>query len=390
MSLQVDMNPVAEQTMILSKFLAKTNFEELPPEVIERAKLTIADTIGVIAKGSLEPEMQKLYRRLPPGGEAVIIKEGFPKTDIATAGFTNTTAACFVELDEGSLPSGHPAIHVLPPALALAQKLGKSGADLITAFTLGYEVQVRLQNATKIRPEIYPHGNNGHVAAVAAVGKLMGWNAEQFCQGLNCAAALPLAASYAPTTAGSTITTTFASLSAPIAFIVKDLVESGFTGFNSALGDTFGNILGTEFNPLALTDKLGMAYGIMNNYFKFYANCGLIHSALEAAVDALDFSIHHDEYPPYKPGRMLNPNDVKSIKVIQGDELYFRAMNLAQNKISAKFSLPYSLAVFLVTGSASPNSYSEELLQNDQVRSLEKLVKLEIDPSMRELDWGGK
>lgn len=394
MSLAADHNSfdniVSEQTKVLAAFLANTGFEDLPHEVIERAKLTIADTIGVMLKGSLEPEMQKLYAQLPQGGEAVIIKEGFPKTNMAAAGFANTTAACFVELDEGTSPSGHPALHVLPPALALAQVLGKSGADLITAFTLGYEVQDRLQKATKLRPEVYPHGNTGHVGAAVAVGKLMGWNADKFIQGLNCAAALPLATSHAHSLNGFSMTAVFASLSAPIAFIVRDLVESGFTGYDSALGDTFGNILGTEFNPLALTDNLGMEYGIMKNYFKFFANCALTHPALEAAANALVFRIQHDEFPPYKPGMLLNPNDVKSIKVIQGNENAFRVMNIAQNKISAKFSIPYSLAVFLVTGSASADSYGEELLQNTQVRSLEKLVKLEINPSMREVAWGAK
>lgn len=89
------------------------------------------------------------------------MKKGFPKTNISMAGFANTTSACFVELDEGTPPSIHPAIHILPPILALSQKLGKSGKDLITAFILGYEVQDRLQLASKLRDGVYPHGNSG-------------------------------------------------------------------------------------------------------------------------------------------------------------------------------------------------------------------------------------
>lgn len=390
MSFDVSNDIVAEQTKVLAEFIAKTTFEDLSSNLIQRANLAIADTIGVMIRGSLEPEMDSLYKKLPHDNEAALIKKGFPRTNIAMAGFANTTAACIIELDEGTSPSGHPALHVLPAALALAQKMDSSGKDLITAFILGYEVQSRLQKATKLRLEIYPHGNTGHVGATVAVGKLMGWNAEQFRQGINCAAALPIATSHAPTFVGSTIATTFASLSSPIAFIVKDLVESGFTGYDSALGDTFGSILGKEFNALALTEALGIEYGIMENYFKFHANCAITHPAIEASANALDFKVQHDEFPPYKPGKMLSSNDIKCIKIIQGNKNTPRVMNLAVNKLSAKFSLPYSLAVFLVTGNASADAYTEELLENKEVRSIEKLIELEIDPNMSDMIWAAK
>ena len=191
---------------------------------------------------------------------------------------------------------------------------------MITAFILGYEVQDRLQLASKLRDGVYPHGNSGHVGAAVAVSQLLDWNAEQIRQAINCAAALPLGTSYTPTLVDTTIATVFASFSSPVAFIVKDLVECGFIGYESALGDTFGYILGKEFNPLALTENLGIDYGIMRNYFKFHANCAITHPALEAAANALDFTIQHDEFPPYKPGLLLNPDDIKNIKIVQGTE----------------------------------------------------------------------
>lgn len=64
MILKEDNNHIVEQTKILSDFLSETNFEDLPNEVVERAKFIIADTIGVVIEGSLEPEMQKLYEIL--------------------------------------------------------------------------------------------------------------------------------------------------------------------------------------------------------------------------------------------------------------------------------------------------------------------------------------
>ena len=379
-----------QETNKLSDFLAKVGFNDIPKNVIERAKLTIADTFAVALKGSEEPEMENLYKKIPLDDEANILKAGFPKTNIAMAGFLNTTSACFVELDEGTSPSGHPALHILPAALAASQKYKKSGKDLITSFVLGYEVQNRLQKAMTIRPEMYPHGNTGHVGATVSVGKLLSWNNEKFREGINCSAALPLATSHASSLTGYSITTVFASMSPSIAFIVADLVESGFTGFDSALSDTFGTIIGNKFNSEELTLNLGKEYGISKNYFKFHANCALTHPAIEAAADALGFSIQHDVFPPYKYGRLLKPEEIKSIEIVQGNKSAQRVMNISHNKISAKFSIPYSLSVFLLTGDASADMYGEKYINDKNINSLEKLITLNIDDSLSGNLWGAK
>ncbi|WP_052124060.1 MmgE/PrpD family protein [Ureibacillus manganicus] len=381
MTVEIGGNIDIQHSRVLSNFLAETQLVDIPNEVVERAKLTIADTLGVAISGSVESEMQQLYERLPKEGDVTILKSGFPKTnDISKAALANATAICFVELDEGTPPSGHPALHVLPPALAMSQYLGKSGSEFLEAFILGYEAHYRVQKATELREEVYPHGNTGHIGAVVAIGKLLGWDAEQFRHGINIAAGLPLGTSYDPCLKGSTIASVFASIAGPIAFIVKDLVESGFTGYDSALSDTFGKILGENFNSEVLTDRLGIDFGIMNNHFKFHASCGVIHPSLEAIADALNFRLQHEEFPPYKSEVLLNPNDIKSIKIKGSNKRPQRLMYIAENKkLSAKFSLPFTVATYLIAGNANIESFNDEALANTKVRMLEKLVSLEID-----------
>lgn len=371
---------VAEQTKVLSEYLAKAKFEDLPKEVLERSKLIVADTIGIAFKGSLEPEMKNLYDRVSKGEKAIMFKEGLPKTnDIAMAGFVNSTAICFVELDTFTSPAAHAPLHVLPPVLALSQSLGKSGKDFLNAFILGYEVHHRIEKSTKLRQGVYSHGNTGHIGAAVAVGKLLGWNAEQFYQAINCAASLPLATSWPVCFTESTISSTFASFSSHIAFIIKDLVESGFTGYHSAIDDTYCNILGTEFNPLVMTNDLGSDYGLMNNNFKFYSTCGVIHPAIEAAADALNYPLQHGQYPPFKQSSVVNTDEIKGVKIYSGDDRILKLNFSPGHKQSAKFSLPFALAAYLVTGDAGPETISESYLYNDQVRSLEKRISLNFD-----------
>lgn len=176
-----DANVVSKQTKFLSDFVFETKFEDLSDGLLDRAKLIIADTVGVAFRGSLEPEMKNLYDRLSKGGKAVVIKKNLPQVnDISMAGFVNATAICSVELDALTSPATHAALHVLPPTLALAQSLGKSGADFLTAFILGSEVYHRIEKATKLQQGVYPFGNSGHIGGIVAIGKLFRWDAEQF------------------------------------------------------------------------------------------------------------------------------------------------------------------------------------------------------------------
>ena len=376
---------VSTHTKILAKFLSETSFENLPVSLIERAKLTIADTVGIAIKGSGEPEMQRFYKGLPEGDKAFLIKEGFTGTDdIAMAGFANATAICFVELDELSHPATHGTLHVLPAALAFSQYLDKTGSDFLTAYILGYEVHNRLHKSFQFRKGIYPHGNSGHVGAIVAVGKLLDWGAEQLRQAINCMASLPLGTSFKACFTESTVASTFASFATPMALIVKNMVESGFTGYDSALGDTFGHILGEGFNPIPMTKGLGEEYGLMNNFFKFHATCGVIHPVLEAASDALNFKLQHDEYPPLQPGMVLKEGEIRKIRILSGDDRILKLDFSPGHKQSVKFSLPFSLAAYVIMGEANPETISESMLDNQQVRSLEKRISLELDPDFQD------
>ncbi len=87
----------------------------------------VADTLGVIFAEGERPEIEALVRSNDPlfpalsGGAAQILVPGLPGADPTAAAFVNATAGTFLELDEEYRPTGHPAMHVVPAALAAAQ-----------------------------------------------------------------------------------------------------------------------------------------------------------------------------------------------------------------------------------------------------------------------------
>jgi 2-methylcitrate dehydratase PrpD len=117
-------------------YVCQSTFDDLPQNVVKRSKEVVADSLSVIAAGSQEEEVKALTDRIlasdaPP--VATVIGAGL-RTEPLKAGLINGTAGTFLELDEGNqYARGHPAIHVIPAALAVAEEMNLSGRDLLTS-----------------------------------------------------------------------------------------------------------------------------------------------------------------------------------------------------------------------------------------------------------------
>src|SRR5579871_3536619 len=86
-------------------------------------ELVIADTIGAISGGARVPAMRRVADRLAAGDGAAVIGGEARSAAPEAAAFVNSMAGCWLEMDEGIRPTGHPAVHVVPAALAVAQSV---------------------------------------------------------------------------------------------------------------------------------------------------------------------------------------------------------------------------------------------------------------------------
>lgn len=116
---------------------------EVPEDALDHAVRVFADTVGVAIGGAKRPEIEAyvrgdggLFGPLAGGGASLLVP-GLQEAEPATAAFVNATAGTFLELDEGYRPTGHPAMHVVPAALAAAQALNSPGRELLAAILAG-------------------------------------------------------------------------------------------------------------------------------------------------------------------------------------------------------------------------------------------------------------
>jgi len=353
-------------------YVCRTDFNDLPPAVVLRAKEVLADTLSVIAAGAQEDEVKGLAKRLvdPKAKQVASLIGSGTRTEPSKAALINGTAGTFLELDEGNqFGRGHPGIHVVPAALAIAEEGHLSGRDLLTALVLGYEIGTRIGIACKIRMSMHPHGTWGTVGAAVAVGKLMGYSEAAMKEMINVSSSLGLATSRRTMLEGGTVRNVYSGMSNFMGILAHQLVQSGFTGEADGLKTVYGSVLSDTFSPEVMTDELGKRFEIARNYFKMHACCRYNHGTLDALERIL----------AQKP---LKAGEIESVDV----ETYSLAAQLCdrnpQNMLAAKFSIPFAVATLIVHGRTDVTCFTPEAVRSDAVQALAKRVEVKEDPKL--------
>ena len=348
------------------RFAKEASYGALPAEVVSRTRLVVLDCLGAVIAGRGEPEVGLAERRLKRSGR--IGKRGSP---LLTA-FLDGTAGTMLEIDEGNqYARGHPGIHVVPAVLAAGQTKKVSGQQAIVAVALGYEIGARIGMASKLRVTMHPHGTWGTVGAAVSVAKVHRASAGDMTSVINVASSLGLTTSRRTMLEGGTVRNTYAGFSNMLGLMAWDLVKAGFTGEADGIGSVYGGIAADGFDPQIMTEALGTRWEIARNYFKRHAACRYNHGALDAMGSIIA-----------KVGGRLDAAMIDSIEV----ETYVWAAQLDHpepaNMLAAKFSMPFSLATYIVNGAATLDAFRDQARSDAVTRDLARRITITEDPSL--------
>jgi 2-methylcitrate dehydratase PrpD len=342
---------------------------DVPPAVQAHAALVLADTVGVIMGGAMQPEMAALLKGSKLLGlgrsasrrrRSIVLSPGCPSAPATTAAMINGAAATCLELDEGVRPTGHPSAHIVPAVLATAQTIGSTGAEALAAYLSGYEVAARLFEAFELRDDAHPHGHLGTVGAAVAVARLRGASPSAAAR---AAGTLPIRGSWDACYEGATMRNLYTGLGAATGVAAADLAASGFVGSLASLTGRRSGITRRVRSVEALTDPIDpSSLRVAGNYFKLHSACALSHSAIDAVL-----AMGH-----------LDATGVRTIEV----ETCARALRLARpsagNPLSSRFSLPYAVATAIAHGRAGPEDFDPD----PQVAALADRVRVRADHVM--------
>ncbi len=383
-SSQVVLHPSAD----LARFVAELKFSDIPEEVVSRCEDLFLDTMGSILAGSTARAVRSIAKYAELMGPATGGAEDFVNRRMTSpmfAAMSNAAAAHVVEQDDvhnGSV--FHPAAVVFPPALAVAQQIGASGEDFITAVVAGYEVGIRVgefmgRSHYKI---FHTTGTAGTIAAAVAVGKLLKLDAAQMLNALGSAGTQAAGLwEFLRDAADSKQLHTAHAASAGLtaAYLAKD----GFTGAHRILEGKQGMAAGmsTDADPAKLVDRLGTRWALAETSFKYHASCRHTHPA----ADALQAVIRDNK---------LKAEDIQSVvtHVHQGAIDVLGPVVNPQTVHQSKFSMGTVLALIALRNSADLANF-DKALQDSMVAKFRDLVSMELDEEVDQAypqRWIGK
>jgi 2-methylcitrate dehydratase PrpD len=345
--------------------------EQLPDDVLTLAKQCILDWYGCAVAGSREPLSAILREELGSIHGPCAILGVDHTTGVLQAALLNGAAGHALDFDDThTTMSGHPTAPLFPAALASAQLLESSGADLLAAFVVGFEIECRLGRA--IGPAHYAKGWHqtstiGIFGATAAVSRLLRLGSVEFGHAIGLAASQSsgLKANF------GTMTKPFhAGHAAERGTLSARLASRGFTSNPDALDGNQGLAQAAGSGELRWSGDMATPddWLIRRNLFKYHAACYLTHAAMEATATAL----------AGEPGAVghvtitVNP----SILDVCG-------IPRPRTGLEAKFSLAATTA-FTVLGldTTDPATFSDESLDDDELQRHIGRVTVETDSKL--------
>jgi len=346
----------------LAHWVTGLKFQDLTPEAVYHARRCMLDTLGVQVRGATLPWIQPVYRYFRSAGgkdEATVTYHG-DRLGVPYAAYVNSTFSYSCELQHhGTYGSAHSGVVVIPTAQALAEKLGSSGREIITAMVAGYEVQGRL-GAVLFHPagkrHFHPQGLLGVFSAAATAGKLLGLDVEQQTH------AFAIAGSHASSIleydqAGGEVKRIHGAIALRSGIQSAFLAKEGLTGpasvFEGRRG-IFASFGGGEVNGDLPFSQFGRPYCITGCRYRIYPTIGSCHAALDIVDDLLR-------------QHAFSFRDVECIRVGMPEfsVQHVTTVTRPHDVMSAQASLGFSLGLLLVKGSNDLDLYIERASWQD-------------------------
>lgn len=362
-------------TQALVAFLADLNYEQIPGPVLDRTEDLFLDWLGsaLASQGAHPiPLFERYAQRMGPAeGAAKIVVNG-RGTSAYFAALVNGASSHLVEQDDLHNSSVlHPATVVFSAVLAAAQDLGKSGKDLLLASVAGYEAGIRIgEFMGRSHYRIFhTTATVGTLAAAVGVGKLLGFNREQFTNLLGNAGTQAAGLwEFLRDAADSKQLHT--AKAAADGLLAAYMTEDGLTGARNILEGDQGMAAGmsSDADPSKLSDRLGTRWALPETSFKFHASCRHTHPAADALLHLMQRE------------RLSHEQIAKVVtRVHQGAIDVLGRVVVPTTVHQAKFSMGAVLGLIAVHGSAQLIEFRDLSLTDPRVAAFREKVSMELD-----------
>jgi 2-methylcitrate dehydratase PrpD len=358
----------ASVTEQLAEWIVKAQYEDVPDPGALRVKERFIDSLGVQFAGLSVSTGQIISQWVRAQGareESSLVGAGFKSTASLTT-LANATAGHALEFDDIALFSGHYANPLTAAALAVGEKLGASGREVILAWQVGYEVIYQTAKPcmdgsrnTLLWRGWFNQGFQPVLGVAALTAKLLGLDVTQTRMALGNAAS---AMAGVMKNRGSDTKSFSAGSAAMHGVIAAELISLGFTANEDIIDgdDGVARLLGLEVgDPQKVLQGLGeWEMATRGSAMRLHASCGAGHWA----QDALQKIVRR---------RPVDPADIDSITVsLPAFLTQMVPYHDPKTGLEAKYSIEYDLAAIALDGRAGVYQYTDEAVQRPEAREM--------------------
>lgn len=367
---------ISEHSQRLSTYIAEAAAAALPDAVAEKTKHHILDTLAATISGVQLPAGQAILRFFAQQGgtaEAAICGTGLVSTAM-NAAMANAMLAHADETDDSHLTSrSHLGCGVVPAALAMGEREGSSGAAVLRAVALGYDIGARVIHALGA-DQLYNAGHSTHTfaptfGAAAAAGTLARLDAQQSrwlisytaqqASGINC---------WQRDLDHVEKAFDFGGMAGRNGVTSAVMVQCGYSGVDDVLSGprNFLFAFSPDPKPELFVDALGERFEIMYTNIKKWS----VGSPIQAALDSTQAIVLEQN---------LAPQDIERIVVRMSDQ----ESHVVDNREIPDINLQQMVAVMVLERTVSfVASHDAALLGDSAVAAMRARVELVPDPDL--------
>ena len=349
-------------------------YEDLTPESIDAAKRFLYDTLGC-ALGGYQAHDVKIFleheREMGGSGSCTIIGSG-DKTNPVTAAMLNALMIRAMDYNDiyWKQDPSHPS-DLLSAPMAMAQRGGMSGKDLLVGIVLAYEMGMRVCHIAVpgIRERGWHHATLMGYAAPVVAGRMIGLDWEKMQHAIGIASCRCFTLGCAVAGKLTMMKNTVSPMATRAGVEAALLAQQGYTGPEGVLEGKEGMVhcLGDDWDWGWFTETLGQRFMITDCGMKSFPVEALMHSPLSATLHLL----HENSLKAEDVQEVLIESIARAADILSDPAKYD-----PQSKESADHSLPYAIAAALAEGRVTPQEFTVEKLWDKRLRSQMAKVKV--------------
>jgi 2-methylcitrate dehydratase PrpD len=365
------------ETRTLASYVVNSRLADVPGDVRHEARRAIVNYMGCAVGGSPHPAVAIALRALGPyaGPPTAAILGRSERTDPLHASLINGISSHVHDYDDTTPKNySHPTSPVASALFSYASVHPVSGADFMHAFILGFEAESRVANA--VYPSHYDigwhiTGTAGVFGAATAIGRLVGLSVQEMVWAIGLAA-----------TQAAGLREMFGSMgkafhpgrSAQNGYVAALLAKEGFTagehGIEGARG--FAAVQAAQYDLSKITARLGVDFDLRQNTYKPFP-CGIVnHPTIDGAIQL------HDAH-------RFDPASIAAVRLRVAPLVkdLCNQQNISRG-LQGKFSVYHGAAIGLVRGKAGLQEYTDETVNDADVKRVREATIAVADPSITE------